>query len=107
MLLEDLGRRRRRRRFLAALDAGTLRPSAGGRRRRATTGRRRSRPPMAAPAEAPRPNRPGTTRSPSSPRRSPWSARDEVLRRAGTPLELVVNAAPQALGLRPAKESFQ
>jgi tetratricopeptide (TPR) repeat protein len=106
MLLQDLARPQEADAFLAALDAGTLPPEqqedeAGG----------GDCPPeikatMAAAPEAPQPNRPGTYKVAFS-ERSTWSARDEVLRRSGTPGEIVEKGAPQALRYDLAKESFQ
>lgn len=106
MLLDDLGRPQDAKKFLAALDAGTLPPEP-----KEDEAERGDWPPeikaaIAAPAQAPRPNRPGTYKV-AFVERSPWSARDELLRRAGTPSELVASAAPQALAYDLAKESFQ
>jgi len=106
MLLEDLGRPQDAQKFLAALDAGTLPPEPKEDERERGDWPPEIKAAIAAPAEAPRPNRPGTYKV-AFVERSPWSARDELLRRAGTPLELVVNAAPKALAYDLAKESFQ
>jgi tetratricopeptide (TPR) repeat protein len=105
MLLEDLGRPEEATAFLAALDAGTLPPQQD---EEAEAG---DWPPeikaaLAAPPEAPLTNRPGSYKVAFT-ERSSWSARDQVLRRSGTPREIVDKGAPQALLYDLAKESFQ
>ncbi|HXT52340.1 MAG TPA: carboxypeptidase regulatory-like domain-containing protein [Thermoanaerobaculia bacterium] len=106
MLLEDLGRPQEATAFLAALDAGTLPPQPQDEEADGGDWPPEIKAIMAAAPEAPVANRTGSYKVAFT-ERSPRGARDEVLRRSGTPVAIVEKGAPQALRYDLAKESFQ
>ncbi len=107
MLMEDLGRGAEADAFLAALStAPPLEPGSDD-----EDAVHREMPPeiaaaMAAPAEAPQAGRRGAYKVHFT-ERSPWSAREEIFRRAGTPPTEALRQVPDALAYEPARESYQ
>jgi tetratricopeptide (TPR) repeat protein len=107
MLLEDMGHPAEADAFLAALASRPAIDATAAKDEDAD----QQLPPeiaaaMAAPAEPPAAGRRGSYKV-AFVERSPWSSRDEVLRRAGTPPEILEKGAPQALAYDIAKESYQ
>ncbi len=112
MLLEDLGRGNETDAFLAALpkQPSTSTPSDDAHAEEAEAAAAQLPPEiaaaLAAPAAEPKPGRGGAYKVRFA-ERSPWSAKDEMFRRAGNPPASVMKQVPDALAYDLARESFQ